>query len=357
MDFLSKMKTNADGTKDPFAKPNPLNEKGEASAAPKKKLLIPKKLVKKEEKEEVVEEVTEKVLETPKKMSPKKVSLKEEPLEIEEKEKVEEPKEEKTEETKEAKETEEIEEVEEPEEEVVETEEVEEKEEAEETKEPDKKKTKKAVKKEVELTDTDKVEEKAEDKKVTKDKANKSKSSKQRKEKQVNSPTLSYNEAVASIRSCYYDDNWESFQEEISKELNDIVIEDDMNPATLKNVISSLSKIRQKIWLPYQNVKTTYENLKNDKPEGLIERIKRVSFDESAKNDMDRRKSGIEACMNYIPPTDTSVVINLYDVLDATTEQYNFLKASMDSIQYKTNILITMNGAIKLEAQLLPGEV
>jgi len=168
----------------------------------------------------------------------------------------------------------------------------------------------------------------------------------------INLPTttVNYSSAIANIKSPFVDSDWEKFREKVEKKLNEIVIDNDMNPSTLKVIISQLSVLRQEIWSVYQDTKTMYETLSNDKPEGLIERIKKIAFNRNHANDMERRKAGVEACMNYIAPNTTNL-LNLYEILDETRARYNFLKATLDSIQYKTSVLITMNGALKLEKE------
>lgn len=167
----------------------------------------------------------------------------------------------------------------------------------------------------------------------------------------VDIPTtnMSFTDAVAAITSPFIDEEWETFKNEIQEELGKIVISDDLNPGTLKVTISELSILREKIWFAYQETKNLYDHLSSKDPEGLIERIKRINLG-SGNNDMERRKAGVLACMNY--ETDAGNV-NLYELLDETRSRYNFLKAIMESIKYKTDVLITMNGALKLEKEHL----
>lgn len=163
----------------------------------------------------------------------------------------------------------------------------------------------------------------------------------------IDMPTtkMSFGDAVMKITSPFVDEEWEEFKEEVKEELNNIVIDNDMNPGTLKVTISELSILREKIWFSLQETKDLFDRLGSKDPEGLIERIKRVNLG-SGNNDMERRRAGVVACMKY--ETDSGE-INLYEVLDETRTRYTFLKSVMDSIGYKTNTLITMNGALKLE--------
>lgn len=199
-------------------------------------------------------------------------------------------------------------------------------------------------------------EEKKEENKPKKEK--KAKASKRKTAKKKNADTdedmnfvdipvtsTSFHDAIQSITSSFMDEDWEEFKAEVEKELSEITIDSDMNPGTLKVVISELSILRDKVWFPYQESKTLYEQLSSKEPEGLIERVKRINLG-NGNNDMERRRAGVWACMNY--ETDTGTV-NLYEVLDEVRKRYNFLRSVIESIQYKTDILITLNGALKLE--------
>lgn len=159
---------------------------------------------------------------------------------------------------------------------------------------------------------------------------------------------VSYEKAINLLRPSFVDEQWIEYKNSIDAKLGEIIIEDDMNPGTLKYVISKLSELRQEIWYNYQQTKTLYETLGSKEPEGLIERVKKIAYNPADRNDMERKRTGIKACLEYVSPG-TNTSINLFEVLDETRERYNFLKTVMDSISYKTNSLITMNGALKLE--------
>lgn len=165
----------------------------------------------------------------------------------------------------------------------------------------------------------------------------------------VEMPTtaMSFASAVVGISSPFVDEEWESFKAEVMEELSEINITPDMNPGTLKVVIAELSMLREKIWHPYQEAKNLYERLSSKEPEGLIERVKRINLGTGA-NDMERRKAGVMACMAYETPEGA---VNLFEMMDESKERYTFLRGVIDSVKYKTDILITLNGALKLEKE------
>lgn len=159
----------------------------------------------------------------------------------------------------------------------------------------------------------------------------------------------SFAEVLEAIRTPFVDETWEAFKDEIVDDLSNIVIADDLNAGMLKVTVAELSILREKLWLPLQEAKNEFDRFTSKEPEGFIERVKRVNATGGA-NETERRRSGILACMNYETPAGK---VNLYEALDDVRERYNFLKAAMDSVKFKTDILITMNGALKLEKEHL----
>lgn len=158
----------------------------------------------------------------------------------------------------------------------------------------------------------------------------------------------SFAEVLEAIKTPFEDAEWESFKQEVTEDLANITIADDLNPGMLKVTLSELAMVREKLWLPLQEAKNEYERFTSKEPEGIIERVKRVNS-VGGSNDTERRRAGVMACMNYETPMGS---VNLYEALDDVRQRYNFLKAAMDSVKFKSDILITMNGALKLESSM-----
>lgn len=208
-----------------------------------------------------------------------------------------------------------------------------------------------------------KAEETAKAKSTTKKKATTRKKSTVKKKEEVDEPineqmsetvetffkmprtTMKYSDAIQSVRGNFIDENWEEFRQSAIAESDAIVIESDMQEGAIKKTISKLSTLREKIWVQFMDTKTLLESLSNKDAEGLIERVKFVNLEGS--NETARKKSGVLAVMNY--KTDDNENINLYELYDETKGRFYFLKGIMDTIQYKTQVLITMSSALKLE--------
>ena len=157
--------------------------------------------------------------------------------------------------------------------------------------------------------------------------------------------TVKYSEAVQNIKGNFIDKNWEEFRSDIIAESDSIFIESDMQEGAIKKTISKLSTLREKIWVQFMSTKHLLESISNKDAEGLIERVKFVNLEGS--NETARKKSGVLAVMNY--KTDEGENINLYELYDETKDRFYFLKGVMDTVKYKTDVLITMSSALKLE--------
>lgn len=161
---------------------------------------------------------------------------------------------------------------------------------------------------------------------------------------------ISYEDAVMAIRHPFANEEFETLKEEITEELNSIIISEDMNSITAKAVNAQLAALYQKVWFEHQASKTFYENL-IQKDNGLIDRVKYASIGEGS-NDAQRRKAGIEACIRYTAPGATEPV-NLFELLDYAREQFYFFDNVMRHLSYKKDIMISMNAALKIEDKVL----
>lgn len=157
--------------------------------------------------------------------------------------------------------------------------------------------------------------------------------------------TVKYPEAIQAIKSKFVDEEWENFRKEIIAESDEIVIESDMQEGAMKKTIARLNALRERVWVNFIDTKSLFESLSNKDTEGLIERVKFASLEGS--NETVRKKAGVLAVMNYVTPEGEK--INLYEVYDETKNRFYFLKSVMDTIKYKSDVLITMSSAIKME--------
>ena len=160
---------------------------------------------------------------------------------------------------------------------------------------------------------------------------------------------MNFTEAIKIVMSQYIDKDFIEFRDKINKKLQDIAITNDMNSGVLKYALESLNIINDEISLPLEEAKALITVL-SDKESGVGTVIKTIAASESSgSNLIARNASGFRAL------TTANVnghEINLLVMLIAAKVRFNFLEAIKNKIEFKRNLLITMNGALKLEADL-----
>ena len=159
---------------------------------------------------------------------------------------------------------------------------------------------------------------------------------------------VTFLEAVSIITPDLQTEEWKRLEKEIQDELDSIEIQEDMNPGSLRVAISELDRLQSKIRHHHYQARDAYIRLSSKEPEGVIERVKRINLG-TGGNDMERRRAGTMACMYYNPDGEVDSVVNLYDIMDEARSRYYFLESVQKTIEHKSKLLITMNGALKME--------
>lgn len=160
---------------------------------------------------------------------------------------------------------------------------------------------------------------------------------------------MTYAEAVKAIRNNnFVDEEWEAYRASLIEEADNIIIESDMQEGAVKKTLAQLNTLRDKIWIAFNDTKTILDGISSKDNEGLIERVKFINLEGS--NETNRKKAAVLAVMNYVTPEGDK--INLYEVYDETKARLTFLKSLMDTIDYKSRILVTTLGAIKAQKNM-----
>jgi hypothetical protein len=160
----------------------------------------------------------------------------------------------------------------------------------------------------------------------------------------------SFAAGVQALKSAFVDTEWEEFREATRAKIDAIVIDPDMNPAVVKQTLAELSAIKDELWLKYADTKALVDRLCEEKPEGLIERTKRINLG-TGTNDLERRKAGVLACMRY---ESNEEILNLYEIADEAKDRLAFFTEVINQVKYKSSVLITYSGAMKLDKDLMP---
>ena len=157
-----------------------------------------------------------------------------------------------------------------------------------------------------------------------------------------------YDEAAAIVMNEFIDDKWKEYEKEIIEKLDNIRIEPDMNPGTLKYALADLNNLYDEIAVSLIEQKKILDAL-TDKDFGVANAYKAANKN-IGNNEAEREANAIAAL--------TSVgenKINFIALIAAAKMRYVFLNSIYQRIQYKSNICITMSGAIKMEMNLSNG--
>ena len=132
--------------------------------------------------------------------------------------------------------------------------------------------------------------------------------------------------------------------------MNDIRIEPDMNPGTLKYALAELNNLNDEIALALIEQKQLLDTL-TDKEFGAATAL--LAMNSRGANAEERKANGFAALQHAKFGDDEEV--NLIALINAVKARFAFLNSLSKRIQYKSNTCITMSGAMKMERSLMTG--
>lgn len=161
---------------------------------------------------------------------------------------------------------------------------------------------------------------------------------------------VSYEQMAGTVMDYFIDDEWKATQEELTKKMNDIRIEPDMNPGTLKYALAELNNLNDEIALALIEQKQLLDTL-TDKEFGAATAL--LAMNSRGANAEERKANGFAALQHAKFGDDEEV--NLIALINAVKARFAFLNSLSKRIQYKSNTCITMSGAMKMEQSLMTG--
>lgn len=190
----------------------------------------------------------------------------------------------------------------------------------------------------------EKKEEVKEEKTVKKTRSRKSSASKKETAEpvEVDIPRneIEYEEIISNVLVISAGESWEENTAEVLSKLKSIVIEADMNPATLRQAQADLVQLKDAILPEYIKAKSVL-----DAAETKLDLVKTLNAGVGSTAD-ERKANAIRACMAY---SENGYTINLFELVDIAKGQVIFYKDVIDQLEFKRGALITMNGALKLD--------
>lgn len=161
---------------------------------------------------------------------------------------------------------------------------------------------------------------------------------------------VSYDDMAGAVMDYFIDDDWKATQDSLTEKMNNIRIEPDMNPGTLKYALAELNNLNDEISAVYVEQKQLLDVL-TDKEFGAATAL--LAMNSRGSNSEERKANGFAALTHAKFGGEEEV--NLIALINAVKARFVFLNSLSKRIQYKSNTCITMSGAMKMEQSLMTG--
>ena len=138
------------------------------------------------------------------------------------------------------------------------------------------------------------------------------------------------------------DGEWKEHCWNLNAEVQSIHIPTDVNPKIAINILSKIDKIYSRLRIQYSELESSKERI-----DLTVKEIERVGL--TGKNEDERKRNAVME----VRKVTTNAGFTLYDMQRETTERYMFVKGILDVLITKQNRLITINGLLKLDKDLM----
>lgn len=146
--------------------------------------------------------------------------------------------------------------------------------------------------------------------------------------------------------SCIVDmpaEEWERYRADLTTRVKQIDIPKDVNPSVAINILAVIDEVYSTLRLDYADLESMKERI-----DMMVKEIERAGL--TGKNEDERRKNSVQAVREY---TIANGGPSLYDIQREANARYNFVKGALDVLINKQNRLITINGLLKIDKDLI----
>ncbi|UOE58186.1 hypothetical protein [Cytobacillus oceanisediminis] len=137
-------------------------------------------------------------------------------------------------------------------------------------------------------------------------------------------------------------DQWTEYRDNLSRDVKSIHIPTDVNPKSAISILSKIDSIYSNLRLHFSDLKSSKERI-----DLMVKEIERVGL--QGKNEDERKRN---AALEVRKIT-TEAGFTLYDLQRESTERYMAIEGILDVLINKQNRLITINGLLKLDKDLM----
>lgn len=171
------------------------------------------------------------------------------------------------------------------------------------------------------------------------------KSKKEEPKQEIEMPTTTikdYEKIIQEMESPFTDANWEKEMKDVEEEAYSLVIPEGCTADQAIELISKIDYLKTKYMARRVEFEQNYFKYAAKEPEGLIERIKKISA--TGSNEQERKMNGVIAVMNFKMKNDN---LNLYEVAEEAKKRYDFYKMIINLLDFKHSSLMTITGLLK----------
>ncbi|MBG0967527.1 hypothetical protein [Bacillus sp. SRB3LM] len=135
---------------------------------------------------------------------------------------------------------------------------------------------------------------------------------------------------------------WVIYRNTLNRDTQSINIPTDVNPAMAISILSRIDNIYSTLRIQFSDLESSKERI-----DLMVKEIERVGL--TGKNEDERKRNAVME----VRKVTTQEGLTLYDMQRESTERYMFIKGILDVLINKQNRLITINGLLKLDKDLM----
>lgn len=135
---------------------------------------------------------------------------------------------------------------------------------------------------------------------------------------------------------------WADYRLQLNRDAQSIQIPTDVNPSVAMSILSKIDRIYSDLRIQYSDLESGKERI-----DLMVRELERVGL--TGKNEDERKRNAVLE----VRKKTTDSGLTLYDVQRESTERYLFVKGVLDVLINKQNRLITINGLLKLDKDLM----
>ncbi|HDR4736875.1 TPA: hypothetical protein QCR36_003926 [Bacillus cereus] len=135
---------------------------------------------------------------------------------------------------------------------------------------------------------------------------------------------------------------WIIYRNTLNRDTQSINIPTDVNPAMAISILSRIDNIYSTLRIQFSDLESSKERI-----DLMVKEIERVGL--TGKNEDERKRNAVME----VRKVTTQEGLTLYDMQRESTERYMFIKGILDVLINKQNRLITINGLLKLDKDLM----